>query len=77
MASIKKKEHILANEAIRNFNLNQPKRTKEQKIIYKALTFIDHARHMDGNKQQRENDLCYAIGLLEALVMQDDEKEEK
>lgn len=59
-----------------DFNLNfiVPKLTKEQKIIRKALGFIEMSLH-ESNKSIRDVRLNYAMGLLEALIMTDDKEE--
>lgn len=51
----------------------QPRLTKEQKVIRKAIAHIESAGH---TQEQLEISchLNYAIGLLEALIMQDDKK---
>ena len=51
----------------------QPKLSKEQKVIRKAIAHIEAAGH---TQEQLEISchLNYALGLLEALIMQDDKK---
>lgn len=53
-----------------------PKRTKEQKVVAKALSYIEAAGRAS-ESARRNCCLNYAAGLLEALLMQDDEKEEE
>ena len=51
-----------------------PKRTKDEKIVYKALDHITYAMHVS-NKTIMITHLNYACGLLEALICQDDKEE--
>lgn len=51
-----------------------PKRTKEEKIVCKALDHINYAMHVP-NKSLVIAHLNYACGLLEALIFRDDKEE--
>lgn len=51
-----------------------PKLTKEQKVVNRAIGAI--RSYILQNKPKYTDDLAYVIGLLESLVVQDDEEEE-
>lgn len=56
-------------------NLPKPlKRTKEQKIVEKALNHIKHGSDI-ADAAIRNMHLNYAAGLLESLLFQDDKEE--
>lgn len=51
----------------------QPKLSKEQKVISKAIAHIEAAGSTQDNLGITSH-LSYAVGLLEALIVQDDKK---
>lgn len=51
-----------------------PKRTKEQKIIQKAIECIRYGARAD-DAASRDNCINYAIGLLESMLFVDDKEE--
>lgn len=51
-----------------------PKRTKEQKIIQKAMECIRNGAHTD-DEALRDGYINYAMGLLESMLFADDKEE--
>lgn len=66
--------HTYYDEQIAATVENMPKYTKEQKIVKKALFYIERAAR-ENNKRMRECYLNYARGLLESLLFNDDKEE--
>lgn len=50
----------------------QPKYSKEQKIVQKALSKINYFIYSQYIKKDDLSDLYYACGLLESLLFKDD-----